>query len=349
MIPFFDMTAELAAIRGEIDAAIKRVLDRGAFIGGEEVTGFERELAAFTGARFAIGASSGTDALHVIAMALGIQPGDEVITTPLTFFATAGAFLRLGARVIFADVDDATLTLDPRAALSLVTPKTRAIVPVHLFGHPAELPAAPCPIVEDSAQGIGIPVRGKAAALSFFPTKNLGALGDAGAVLTDDAELADRIALLRTQGARPKYHHLAIGGNFRLDSLQAAILRAKLPHLAAWTEKRRALADRYRAAFAAARTPVRVLPDHPQHVHHQLVIRAPRRDALAAHLRDAGIECRVYYPEPLHRQPCFPPQPACPTAEQACSEVLSLPLYPSLVVAACDRVVEAIERFYRTT
>lgn len=352
-VPLFDMAAELAVVRHEVEAAIARVLDSGVFIGGPEVGAFERELAGVAGARHAVGTSSGSDALHAIFLALGISGGDEVVTTPLTFFATAGGAARLGARIVFADVDEASLTLDPRAALAACSARTRAIVPVHLFGHPAVLPVAPCPIVEDAAQSLGAgPVRGRAAALSFFPTKNVGAIGDAGAVLTDDAALAERIALVRTQGARPKYHHLTIGGNFRLDPLQAAVLRAKLPHLAAWNAARRGHADRYRALFAAARVPpeLRLPAPHAAHVYHQFVIRAPRRDALRAHLADAGVATEVYYPEPLHLQPCFAElgyrAGALPIAERACRDVLALPIHPMLAPDAQAFVVEQIAAFY---
>ena len=352
-VPLFDMAAELAAVRPAVDAAIARVLDSGVFIAGPEVAAFERELAAAAGARHAVGVNSGSDALHAISLALGIAPGDDVVTTPLTFFATAGGAARLGARIVFADIDDDSLTLDPRSALAACSERTRAVIAVHLFGRPAELPAAPCPVIEDAAQSLGAgPVCGRAAALSFFPTKNLGALGDAGAVLTDDAALADRIALLRTQGARPKYHHLAIGGNFRLDPLQAAVLRTKLPHLAAWTAARRRHAERYRALFAAAKLPaeLRLPAPHPAHVYHQFVIRAPRRDALRVHLAAAGIGSEVYYPEPLHLQPCFAElgyRPgALPIAERACREVLALPIHPALPPAAQELVVDAVAAFY---
>ncbi|HSS02354.1 MAG TPA: DegT/DnrJ/EryC1/StrS family aminotransferase [Kofleriaceae bacterium] len=352
-VPLFDMGAELAEVRRDVDAAIARVLDSGVLIGGPEVSAFERELAEAMRARHAIGTSSGSDALHAIFLALGLAPGDEVVTTPLTFFATAGAAARLGARIVFADVEDASLTLDPEAALSACSERTRAIVPVHLFGRPARLPVAPCPVVEDAAQSAGCArAAGNTAALSFFPTKNLGALGDAGAVLTDDAALADRIALLRTQGARPKYHHVAVGGNFRLDSLQAAVLRAKLPHLAGWNAARRGHAQRYRALFAAANVPpeVRLPAAHDEHVYHQFVIRVPRRDALRTRLAAAGIGTEVYYPEPLHLQPCFADlgyrAGAFPIAERACREVLALPIHPMLAPAAPDFVVEQIAAFY---
>lgn len=350
-VPFFDMAAELAPIRADIDAAIKRVLDSGVFVGGEEVSAFERELAAITHSARAIGTSSGTDALHVLAMALDIQPGDEVVTTPFTFFATAGAFARLGARIVFADIDDDSLCLDPRAALTACTDRTKAIVTVNLFGRLADLPSAPCAVIEDAAQSLGAsPPRTLAAALSFFPTKNIGALGDAGAVLTNDAALADRVALLRTHGAKPKYHHVALGGNFRLDPLQAAILRTKLAHLDRWTAARRAHADRYRALFAASRIPpeLRLPAAHASHVYHQFVIRAPRRDALRTYLAAAGIGTEVYYPSPLHRQPVFAGSGALPLAERACAEVLALPIHPQLTPDSLSRVVEQVTRFYQS-
>ena len=350
----FDMRAELAAVRTDIDAAIARVLDSGVLIGGDEVAQFERELAASVGSARAVGVSSGTDALLAIFMALEIGRDHEVITTPLTFFATAGSAARLGAKIVFADIDPETLTLDPRAALSACGPATRAIVPVHLFGRLADLPTAPVPIVEDAAQSIGAgPPRGTAAALSFFPTKNLGAIGDGGAVITDDPVLADRIALLRSHGARPKYHHVVVGGNFRLDAVQAAVLRAKLPHLARWTAMRRNHAAHYRELFAAAQLPAELrLPGHvAHHVYHQFVIRAPRRNALRDHLRAAGVDTEVYYPTPLHLQPCFEPlgyrAGSLPHAERACEEVLALPIHPALSPDARAYVVDEIAAFYR--
>jgi len=330
LVPFFDMAAELRPIRAEVDAAIARVLDSGVFIGGPEVDAFERELAAFVGCRHVIGVSSGSDALLVTFMALGIGPGDEVVTTPFTFFSTAGSAARLGARVVFADIDDASMCLDPGLAIAACTPRTKAIVPVNLFGRPADLPTgAPCPIIEDAAQSIGGRVRGLAATVSFFPTKNLGALGDGGAVLTDDDALADRVRLLRNHGARPKYHHVALGGNFRLDALQAAVLRVKLRHLPAWTAARRVHAARYRELLATTGPWALRLPaDHADHVWHQFVIRTERQGELRAHLAAHGIGTEVYYPEPLHTQPCFAhddgPPKHLPLAERACREVVAL-------------------------
>lgn len=348
------MAAELASVRPAVDRAIARVLDSGVFVGGAEVAAFERELAQATGVARAVGTSSGTDALLAIYMALGIGPGDEVVTTPFTFFATAGSAARLGARIVFADIDDATLTLDPAAALAACSARTRAIVPVHLFGHPATLPRSSVAIVEDAAQSLGgVPLRGIAAACSFFPTKNLGALGDAGAVLTDDVELADRITLLRTHGAQPKYHHVAIGGNFRLDAIQAAVLRAKLDHLAPAVAARRAHAAAYRALFAAAElgAAVRLPADHPEHAYHQFVIRVRERDSLREHLARHGIGSEVYYPELLHLQPCFRElgyrAGSLPIAEAACREVLALPIHPALAPSACAHVVDKIATFFQ--
>ncbi|MEZ4365142.1 MAG: DegT/DnrJ/EryC1/StrS family aminotransferase [Kofleriaceae bacterium] len=347
-VPLLDLRAELAPERPAIDAAIARVLDAGVFIGGPEVEGLERELAAAVGCQAAVGVSSGTDALLATLMALGVGPGHEVVTTPLTFVATASVIARLGARPVFVDVDD-TLTLEPAAAAAAITARTAAYVPVHLFGHPAALPSVAVPIVEDAAQSLGGgPVRGRAATVSFFPTKNLGALGDGGAVLTDDGDLAERIALVRGQGARPRYHHLVVGGNFRLDALQAAVLRARLPRLAAATAARRANAAAYRAAFAElVRAGALALPPaHPDHVYHQFVVETPRRDALRAALTAAGVGTEIYYPTPLHLQPCFADlgyaAGSCPRAERACAEALALPIHPALPAAHLEHVARTV-------
>ncbi len=351
-VPQFDMASELAPVREAIEAAALRVIASGRFIGGPEVEAFERELAAWIGARHAIGVSSGTDALLVTLMALGVGAGDEVVTTPFTFIATASAIARLGARPVFVDVDDETLNLDPAAAAAACTERTRAVIPVHLFGRPATLPRIDVPVIEDAAQAIGACApAGEAATLSFFPTKNLGALGDAGAVVTDDDELAARITTLRQHGGRVRYHHDVVGGNFRLDAIQAAVLRAKLPYVRSWTEARRSAAARYRERFAAAVLPaeLRLPAPHAAHVYHHFVIRAPRRDALREHLAAADIGSEVYYPIPLHRQPCFADLATgpFPIAERAATEVLALPMYPSLTGDAQQLVVDEIERFYR--
>jgi dTDP-4-amino-4,6-dideoxygalactose transaminase len=353
-VALFDMRAELAPLRTEIDAAIAGVLDSGMFIGGPEVDGFERELATAASVPHAIGTSSGTDALLALMMALGVGPGDEVVTTPLTFFATAGAPARVGARVVFADIDDATLCLDPARALAACSATTKAIITVHLYGQPAAMPdGAPCPVIEDAAHTLSsLPLRGLAAAYSLFPTKNLGALGDAGAIVTADAALAERVRLLRTHGAKPKYHHVIVGGNFRLDALQAAVLRVKLPHVPAWTAARRAHATRYRTLLAQAKLPpeLRLPREDAAHVYHQFCIRAPRRDALRAHLTAAGIGTEVYYPEPLHLAPCFAElgyrAGSLPIAERACEELLALPIHPALAAGAEDYVVDQIAAFF---
>ncbi len=354
-IPLVDVRAELESLRAEIDAAIATVLDTACFIGGPALEAFERELAPVGGAAFAIGVSSGTDALLVALMALGVGPGDEVVTTPFSFFATAGVVSRLGARPVFADIEPETFALDPALAAAACTTRTAAIITVHLYGRPAPIPSvAEVPVLEDAAQSLGAaPVRGIASATSFFPTKNLGALGDAGAVLTSDAAMAERVRLLRTHGARPKYFHSVIGGNFRLDALQAAVLRVKLPHLAAWNRARRANAARYRQLFEQARVPaeLRLPSDVPEHLYNQFVIRAPRRDALRAHLAASGVATEVYYPQPFHLQECYRELGyrvgAFPHAERAAAEVLALPIYPRLDEAQQTYVVKEIERFYR--
>jgi dTDP-4-amino-4,6-dideoxygalactose transaminase len=354
-IPLLDVALENAPLRAELLAALARVLDSGHFILGPEVEAFEARLAAALGARHAIGVSSGTDALLVALMALGVGAGDEVVTSSFSFFATAGAIARLGARPVFADIDPASFNLDPAAAAAAVTPRTKAVIPVHLFGRPATLPTVAVPIIEDAAQSIGAcRLGGWAGCLSFFPSKNLGALGDAGAVYTDDDAAAERVRLLRAHGARPKYVHHLVGGNFRLDALQAAVLAVKLGHLDRWTAARRAHAAGYRARFAAARVPdeLRLPEDAPGHVYNQFVIRAPRRDALRAHLGARGVATEVYYPLPFHLQPCFAAlgvgRGTLPHAERAAEEVLALPIAPGLTAAQQDTVVAEIEAFYHS-
>lgn len=353
-IPLVDLGAEHRALRAELDAAIARVLDSGRFVLGPEVEAFEQELAAACGAKHAVGVSSGTDALLVSLMALEVGPGAEVVTTPFTFFATAGAIARLGARPVFADIEPESFNLDPVAAASACSERTAAVLPVHLYGRLAARPEVDLPILEDAAQSIGAGgIGGTAAALSFFPTKNVGALGDAGAVLTDDATFADRVRRLRAHGARPKYVHSLVGGNFRIDALQAAVLRVKLAHLGAWNRARRGNAERYRALLAAASLPpeLRVPADAPEHTYHQFTLRAPRRDQLRAHLAAEGIATEIYYPQPLHLQECFAGlgyRPgSLPHAERAATEVLSLPIHPRVGAAAQARVVDRIAAFYR--
>jgi dTDP-4-amino-4,6-dideoxygalactose transaminase len=353
-VPLLDLKAQNAPLREAILAAVAGVVDKGAFILGPEVEAFEKELAAMLGARRAVGLSSGTDALLVALMALGVGAGDEVVTTPFSFYATVGCIARLHARPVFADIEPDTFNLDARAAAAACGPKTRALIPVHLFGRPATLPVVTVPVVEDSAQAIGAcKVAGIASCLSFFPSKNLGAMGDGGALVTDDEAFADEVALLRAHGSKPKYVHHLVGGNFRLDALQAAILRVKLGYLAEWTAGRRRNAERYRRLFAAANLPAElVLPeDTASHIYNQFVIRVPRRDALREHLGKSGVGTEIYYPLALHLQPCFAElgyrAGAFPHAERATAEVLALPIYAELTEAQQAYVVERIAAFYR--
>jgi len=352
-VPLLDLSAQNRPLRDESLAALARVVDSGHFILGAEVEGFERELAAALGVPHAVGVSSGTDALLVALMALGVGHGDEVVTTTYSFFATAGVISRLGARPVLCDIEPDSFNLDPHAAAAAVGPRTRAVMPVHLYGRPAARLEVPVPVVEDAAQSIGAsPLTGVMSCLSFFPSKNLGAFGDAGAVVTADAALAEKLRLLRAHGAKPKYHHAAVGGNFRLDALQAAVLRVKLPHLAAWTAGRRANAERYRRLFAAAHIPDELrLPAHaPDHIYNQFVIRTPRRDALRAHLTRGGVGTEIYYPVPFHLQACFRDlgyrEGQFPVAEAAARETLALPIYPELTEEQQAYVVTQIAHFY---
>lgn len=355
-VPLLDLAAQNHPLRAELMEAIGRVIDTGRFILGPDVEKLEAAIAQTIGAKHVIGVSSGTDALLVALMAVGVGVGDDVITTPFSFFATAGAISRLGARPKLVDIDPATFNLDPAAAAAAIDSKTKAIIPVHLFGRAAEIPKTTVPVIEDAAQSIGAAkLRGLAGCLSFFPSKNLGAFGDAGAVYTDDSAFADRVVLLRTHGGRPKYYHQAIGGNFRIDALQAAVLSVKLPHLAGWTEARRRNAQRYRAMFAAAKVPAELIvpTDAPGHIYNQFSLRAPRRDALRDYLTKAGVSTEIYYPVPFHLQPCFKDlgyaKGAFPHSERAADEALALPIYPEITEAQQQYVVDQIASFYGAT
>jgi len=343
-----------------VHAAIRRVVEQGRFVLGPEGAAFEAEFCAATSSRHAVGVASGTDALILILRALGIGPGDEVITTPLSAVYTAQAVMLTGARPVFADVDPERLTLDPAAVEPLVGPRTAALLPVHLYGQPADVPALAVlaerhglALVEDCAQahlatcgGVPVGTTGVAAAYSFYPTKNLGALGDAGAVCTADAALADRIRRLRAGGRSARERHTETASHSRLDEIQAAVLRARLPFLSAWTTRRRVLARRYRGGLAD--TGVWVPPElDPGHVYHLFPVRCARRDDLRAHLAAASIDTLVHYPVPLPAQPAFAaatPAP-CPIAQAVCAELVSLPLYPALGDDAVDRVIERVREF----
>lgn len=364
-IPMLDVAAQHAPVEAALREAFDRVMAHGQFILGPEVTAFEKEIGAYVGCEHAIGVSSGTDALLVALMALDVGPGDEVITTPFSFFATGGCIARLGAKPVFVDIDDESFNLDPRLVGEAITPRTKAIVPVHLFGQSADVAALRAhglPIVEDAAQALGarseegrVGTLGALGCFSFFPSKNLGCFGDGGLVTTDDAELAEKVRVLRAHGSKPKYFHAMVGGNFRLDALQAAILRVKLPLLDGWHERRRRNAELYDRLFSEAglsstslRTPKRA---HDGHVYNQYVIRTDRRDALQAHLTRAGIATAIYYPLPLHLQGCFSElgyrRGELPVSERAAEEVLALPVYPELSAAALRSVAETVIGFLR--
>jgi len=371
VVPLLDLSAQYRPIREDILGAITRVCDSQRFIMGAEVEALERELAARIGVAHAIAVSSGTDALLAALMALGVGPGTEVITPTFSFFATAGCVCRLGATPIFVDIDPVTFNADPSAIARAVTRRTRAILPVHLYGLCADMGAilataaeAGVPVIEDAAQAIDAGHRGRAAGtmglmgcFSFFPSKNLGAFGDGGLITTQDASLAAELRLLRNHGAEPKYFHSRIGGNFRLDALQAAVLRVKLPHLDGWTEARRRNADRYRVLFAESGLGSTVgLPSEPagfRHIYNQFVILTPRRDDLRAHLSRRQIQTEIYYPVPFHRQVCFATVPSAvgsfPHADRAADTSLALPIYGELTDAQQRHVVASIAEFYAVT
>jgi dTDP-4-amino-4,6-dideoxygalactose transaminase len=366
-VPLLDLQAQYRPLRAEILAAIERVCDSQRFIMGPEITSLESQMARMLGVRHAIAVSSGTDALLLALMALGITAGDEVITPTYSFFATAGAVARLGARPVLVDIDEATFNIDTAQAVAAITPRTKAIIPVHLFGQSADMDplllAASrdgIPIVEDAAQAIGATYKsrplgslGAFGCFSFFPSKNLGAFGDAGLLTAMDDELAKRARLLRTHGMEPRYYHHLVGANFRMDALQAAILRVKAPHLDGWTNGRRANAARYRALFREAGLLDSVtLPSDPadsRHIYNQFVIRVADRDGLRAHLDERGIGTEIYYPVPFHLQPCFADlgyrRGDFPKAERAAADSLALPIYSELTETQQHAVVSAIGEF----
>ncbi|MGE3342511.1 MAG: DegT/DnrJ/EryC1/StrS family aminotransferase [Vicinamibacterales bacterium] len=358
-LPFMSMVPGDDA--ADIREAINRVIARGWFILGPELEAFEHEFAKAAGAARAVGVGTGTDAITLVLRARGIGPGDEVITTPLSAAYSALAIMMAGARPVFADLDPDRLTLDPSRVEAAITPRTKAILPVHLYGQPADMTALMAvaarhglTIVEDACQahlatseGRPVGTMGVAGAFSFYPTKNLGALGDAGAVVTNDADLAEHLKRLRNGGQTTRYHHLEFGVNTRLDEMQAAILRVRLARLAAWTERRRALATRYREALSGA--PVVVPPEcDPGHVYHLFPIRTAQRATLQAHLKDHGIETLIHYPVAIPDQPALASTDpaACPIARQICGELLSLPLHPSLRDEDVDRVAQAVHSFH---
>ncbi len=359
-IPLVDLKAQYQSIQPEIDAAMQRVVGNTTFILGQEVAEFEKNFASFCHAQYCVGTDSGTAALHLALLILGVQPGDEVITTTHTFIATTEVASVIGARPVFVDIDPRTYNLDPNLVERAITPRTRAIIPVHLYGQPAEMDPIldiarrhNVRVVEDAAQAHGAEYRGRragtlgdVACFSFYPSKNLGAYGDAGALVTNDAELAARARLLRNHGRTDKYAHQVIGYGYRLDALQAAILGAKLPHLEAWNARRRALAVRYDELLRDSDVVTPYVPPHITPVYHIYCVRSKTRDVLRERLKARGIETGIHYPIPLHLQPAYEGLGHrvgdFPQAEGAASEILSLPLYPELTEGQVEQVVEAI-------
>ena len=375
-VPLLDLKAHHEPLQKQILDAVEQVFKSQAFILGAEVGKLEERVAAYCQAKYGIGVTSGTDALLIALMALGVGPGDEVITSPYSFFATAGVVARLGAKPVLVDIDPRTFNIDPAKISQAMTPKSKAIIPVHLYGQCADM--APIMelakrhnlgVIEDAAQAIGSEYRdgrracsmGTIGCLSFFPSKNLGCLGDGGMVVTNDADLAERIRILRVHGSQPKYYHKLIGGNFRLDTIQAAVLNVKLNYLDGWTKRRQENAARYETLFRQSglvqkgkvRLPEPVYRDKGikhYHIYNQFVLRVERRDDLIAHLKQKGIGAEIYYPVPFHLQECFRylghKAGDFPESERAANETLAIPIYPELTLAQQTEVVEAIRSFY---
>jgi len=362
-VPVLDLKRQYETVKDDVDAAIREVVESQYFILGPKVEALEQEIAAYCGTKYAVGVASGSEALLVSLMALGVGPGDEVITTSFSFFATAGCIARLGAKIVFVDVDPATLNISPEQVAEKITDKTKAVLPVHLYGQCADMDPIVAaakekniPVVEDAAQAIGAEYKGKRAGslgdigcFSFYPTKNLSAYGDGGMVTTSDEELAEKIRLLRAHGAKPKYYHAVVGLNARLDALQAAVLSAKMKYLDGWNERRREIAALYNEKIKADGVVLPVEAEYNKHVYHQYVIRVPDRDGLAAKLKDAGVGTMIYYPVPLHLQECFAGlgyrEGDLPVSEQAAKEVLALPIFPELTRDEIEYVADCINKF----
>lgn len=368
-VPLLDLQAQNGPLRDAMLAAVTRVCDTNRFIMGPEVEGFEADIAAQLGIKHAIGLSSGTDALLLAMMAYGIGHGDEVVTPTYSFFATAGCVARLGAKPVLVDIDPVTYNVDTAALARAITPRTKAIIPVHLFGLSADMApilqtakSANVPVIEDACQAIGSTYHGKAVGglgaygcFSFFPSKNLGAFGDAGMVTTNDDELAKKARLIRNHGQGSTYYHAVVGGNFRLDALQAAVLRVKAPHLPAWTAGRQRNAARYAALFdeygLTGTVQLPTVPDGYGHIFNQFVVRVPRRDDLRKHLDAKRVGNNVYYPVPFHQQECFKylgyKTGDFPHAEAAAASTLALPVFGELTDAQLRHVVASIAEFYK--
>ncbi len=368
-VPLLDLKAQYRAIKAEVLSAMEAVCDEQGFVLGPRVSAFEAATAQYIGSRYAIGCASGSDALLLSLMAMGVKAGDEVITVPFTFFATAGAISRLGAKPVFVDIQPDSFNIDPKLIEKAITPRTKAIIPVHLFGQCADMAAINeiagrknVQVIEDACQAIGAAQQGKRAGalgntgcFSFFPTKNLGGFGDGGLITTNDKALAESMTMLRVHGSQVRYLHEAVGINSRLDALQAAVLHIKLQYLDQWTEGRRRNAERYQQLFAQTKYVDRVMlpPTVPGnfHVYNQFTVRAPKRDELRTFLKEKGVGTEVYYPLPMHLQNCYHDlghrKGVFPLSEHAAEEVMSIPIYAELTEAQQVYVVEMIAEFYR--
>src|SRR5664280_764977 len=365
-IPYFDLPAQLRGMRKDLDAAIARTLDNCSFCLGPDVAQFEKDFARFCGAEHCVGFNSGTSALHVAMLLLGVKAGDEVVTTPLTFVATSWAISYVGARPVFVDVEDATFNLDPRLMEKAITRRTRAVMPVHLYGQPFDIDPVlevcrkhNLPLVEDAAQAHGATYKGKhigtfgqISCFSFYPGKNLGACGEAGALVTNNGAFAARARSLREHGSSVRYYHDEVGYNYRMEGIQGAVLGVKLKHLPAWTQKRRTIAHTYHDVLAD--TPLQLPREAPgvESAWHLYVVRHPRRDELKKHLEANGIGCALHYPLPLHLQKCYASlgykAGDFPVAEKAARECLSLPIYPELTDQQVQRVADVIKDFFKS-
>jgi dTDP-4-amino-4,6-dideoxygalactose transaminase len=370
-IPMLDLKAQYAQIKPEVDEALARVVASAHFINGPDVEALEEEVARYSQARHGIGVSSGSDALLVCLMALDVGPADEIITTPYTFFATAGAIARTGAKPVFADIDPVTFNIDPAAIAAKITPRTKAIIPVHLFGQCADMDPIldlakkhGLAVIEDAAQAIGSEYKGRragsmgtACCFSFFPSKNLGGFGDGGAVVANDTALADKIRLLRGHGSHPKYFHKLVGGNFRLDTIHAAVLRVKLKYLDGWSAARQQGAAYYTSALIkhgiAGSLTVAPKVVQSRHIFNQFVVRCDDREGVREHLKKERITTEVYYPQPMHLQECFAylghKRGEFPESEKAALATLALPMYPEMTNAQRERVVRGIVAHYEAT
>ena len=363
-VPYLDLKAQIKALRPELDAALARVLDNCSFVLGPDVAQFEQDFAHFCGAQHCVATNSGTSALHLSLRLLGVGPGDEVITTPFTFAATSWAISYVGAKPVYVDIDEDTFNLDPRLVEKAITPRTKALLPVHLYGLPCDLDALLAlgrahhlPLVEDAAQAHGAQYRGRTvgtfgamSCFSFYPGKNLGACGEGGALVTNDDALAARARTLRDHGCTRRYHHDEVGYNYRMEGFNGAVLGVKLKYLSAWTAARRSVALRYRELLAD--TPLRLPqePDHARSAWHLYTVRHPRRDELKAYLEAHQVGCATHYPLPLHLQKCYADlgyrAGDFPVAEQAARECLTLPIFPELTPEQQQRVATVIQAFF---